>query len=163
MQTESSGGVSVSETSPAARCPHCGTPTDAREEGTPSVIESLDLDELQTLTRNQWRRRLGPQAFRRRHSEGLIRSLAVLALYPDSPVLREQIDDGLWTEVAGLRADGRGRAAAQREFWALILAMRDVLEDAGASSKEAIRITRPAQDYLGRKLGSPEGWDEMEG
>lgn len=161
MQTEGSFGVSVSKTSPSKRCPHCGTSTEARREGRPSVIESLDLDELQTLTRNEWRRRLGPEAFRRRHSEGLIRALAILALYPDSPVLHQQIDEGLWTEVAGLRADGRGRAAAQREFWALILAMRDVLMDAGASSEEAIRITRPAQDHLAQLLGSPEGLGAM--
>lgn len=149
-------GIPVADARPSGSCPHCRTATTTPRDGGPSVIGSLNMDEIQTLTRNEWRRRLGSEALHRRHSEWFIRALAVLAVQPHSPIIRGQVEAGVWEAVADLRAEGGGRAAAKREFWALTLAMRDVLVDAGMEPERAQQVVAPGLDLVAELLCLPD-------
>jgi hypothetical protein len=47
----------------STQCPHCGSVTGI-QRGTPADLSvGLTLSEFETLVRNEWRRRLGPEAY----------------------------------------------------------------------------------------------------
>lgn len=120
----------VETTNPrAAACPACGGATGLERDLHPD-LGPLSLDELETLARNEWRRRLGPQAYARRHSRVLVRALIVYALAPDSPVRQAVVDQLIWWEVAELGSWGLSRHDLRREFVELAAAVRDVLSRA---------------------------------
>jgi hypothetical protein len=118
---------STSLESGATTCPYCGSETGIERLPEPE-LGALSLDELETLVRNEWRRRLGPEAYGRQHSRLLIRSLIVFALEPESPVRRAAVAELLWSEIAILEAWGMSRAGIQAELRRLLEAVVDVLE-----------------------------------
>lgn len=109
-------------------CPACGGETGIDRNLDPDREPGqLTLDELEALARNEWRRRLGPHTYARRHSRALVRALIVHALAPESPVRQAVVDQLIWWEVAELGSWGLSRADLRREFAELTAAVRDVL------------------------------------
>ncbi len=156
-------GIPVVDARPEAECPHCREPTEITREAGPSVVASLNLDEMATLVRNEWRRRLGPQAYERRHPARFVRALTAFAAYPGSPIVRVQLEAGVAEVMADLRAEGRDSAAAERELSTLTFALRDVLLQAGLSSADAARVLRLVQRVLAEALYLPEGRAGLDG
>lgn len=121
-------------TAAARPCPECGTPT-LRPVGE-EIVGRLTMAEYATIVRQQWRRRLGRRAYAREHSARLIRTLALHALKPGSPMAAISVEEELSLEVARLRTDGLNRAQVQREFYHLSRAAAQVLLGAGLSAHQ---------------------------
>lgn len=155
MTIDVKNGITVTEANPGADCPHCHTPTETVRHSGPSLVGGLNMDEIETLVRNEWRRRLGPEAYHRRHSEKLVRALTVLAVHPRSPIVHEQIEASVRDALADLRAEGRGRAVAESEFWTLTFALRDVLTEAGMAAEQSVFVLQLAQQMLAEILYLP--------
>ena len=125
------------------RCPHGGTETGI-ERGTPAAIPvGLSLTEFETLVRNEWRRRLGPEAYNRARSGKIIRDLINLLAESGEELTLDRISDSLDRLITDLCAEGKGRRAFHHEFAKLRHAVRAVLRQAGAGF-----VT--ASDYVGR-------------
>lgn len=117
-------------------CPHCGEETQIFRSTGPLLAGGLRLDEFQVLVRNEWRRRLGPGAYGRAHSDEIVRVLVLLASAPESVTLRAQLEDEVWSAVADILATGGGRQAVRHEMAGLLHAIRSVLRDAGVAARE---------------------------
>lgn len=136
-------------------CPFCETETGiARDpEGR---LGRLSPTELETLVRNEWRRRLGPGAYRRGHPGALVRALAAHALAPADADLDEAVDDALWREVAMLESWGLGRRAMWRELLSLSQALWDVL----CRTDLEFERSRTLMERMDRKIHDTLGWPE---
>lgn len=120
-------------------CPRCHHETQVFRSTGPLVEGGLRLDEFQVLVRNEWRRRLGPDAYGRAHSDQIARLLVLLASNPDSAALRERLKDQVWLAVADIHATGGGRQEVRREMAKLLQAIRAVLKEAGVDVEKACR------------------------
>lgn len=136
-------------------CPFCGTETEIERNGLPA-FGSLSPGELETLVRNEWRRRLGREAYRRPHPGSLVRTLIMYALDPDDPVRDAAVDDALWREVAALEVWGLGRGRMWGELLRLSQAMWDVL----SWSELEFDRSRTLMERVDRKVHDTLGWPE---
>lgn len=123
-------------------CPFCGMDTAIRSGPNTLRLGRFSLDELETLIRNDWRCRLGRQAYHRRHSRALIRALIVFALKPKSPTRRAVVERHLSDALAELRAHGLDRQQIASEFLALSRAAWDALSTSGLPLKRASALMR---------------------
>jgi hypothetical protein len=145
----------------SSTCPACGTSTAATRTLEPG-LGGLSLDELETLARNEWRRRLGRDAYRRPHRRRFVRSLLVYALAPESPVRRSVLEDALWDEVAALEVWGLSRRAAEVELYRLARALWEVLERTDLDEERRRELMVRMDDRLRAELGWPElEWDQV--
>ncbi len=108
------------------QCPACGSDTEITRDVEPRLV-SLARDELETLVRNEWRRRAGADAYGRSHPHSLVRALIDFALDPQSPSAGDAVESLLWEEVATLQAWGLSRSRMSEELLRLSQAMWDVL------------------------------------
>ncbi|MBT8337968.1 MAG: hypothetical protein KJO11_15280 [Gemmatimonadetes bacterium] len=65
-------------------CPDCHHETGLPRGAEPVLPGGLRLDEFRVLVRNEWRRRLGPDAYGRSHVGRIAATLADLAADPES-------------------------------------------------------------------------------
>jgi len=145
----------------ASTCPACGTPTTTGRDPDPA-LGGLSLDEIETLARNEWRRRLGEDAYRRPHRRRFIRALLVYGLSPDSPVRRIVLEDALWDELAALEVRGLSRRGAEVELYALARALWWVLAKTHLPEERRIELVRQMDDRLRAELGWPaEEWESV--
>lgn len=127
----------MTDARPETRCPRCGTETGIRREGQPVLPGGLRLHEFEVLVRNEWRRRLGPEAYGRTHARQLVARLTRSAAQgPDCEDTLE-LDDEVMRLIAEIRAAGKGRAAIQREVVDLLWAIRSVLLGSGVEPSTA--------------------------
>jgi hypothetical protein len=152
-----SGADSTGEDAPGggARCPACGTDTAVERSAEPE-IGGLSVDEVETLARNEWRRRVGPEAYRRPHRREFVRSLLVFSLNPESPVRRLVLEEALWEEVASLEAWGLSRRDAEVELYRLAHALWTVLEKTEMSEDRRRELMLRMDDRIRAELGWPE-------
>lgn len=136
-------------------CPLTGRET-ALERVPDPEFGAVSLDELETLARNEWRRRLGPDAYRREHSSAVVRALLVYALAPESPVREMIVRQLVLWELSALGGWGLGRAAVRHEFQALADAIRSTLYRTTAAEESARRLAEAVE----LKLAEVVGWDE---
>lgn len=138
-------------------CPFCGTET-GLERDVGRALGSLPLTELETLVRNEWRGRLGPDAYPRPHRTVLVRVLIAYALNPRQPDLEAGVDDALWQEVALLESWGLNRDRMWEELVRLSQAMWDVLCRTGLEFDR----TRSLMELMDRKIHETLGWPERD-
>lgn len=136
-------------------CPHCGTETGIPRGAPDDLPVDLTYEELATLTRSEWRKRLGPQSYVRTHRAQVIKTLAALARDPDSTELADDLDRGLSLIIAELRMEGAGWGAVRHEAAKLIHALRRVFRGAGANSVTTEAFVEPARAALDRLLALP--------
>ncbi len=122
------------------RDPVCGTPA--------AIPVGLSLTEFETLVRNEWRRRLGPEAYNRARSGKIIRDLINFLAESGEDLSLERISDSLDGVIADLRAEGKGRRAFHQEIAKLRHAVRAVLRQAGASFVTASDYVARVRDVL---------------
>lgn len=139
-----------------AGCPYCHEPTLA-ERGPGGGVEGIRIHELEVLVRNEWRRRLGPESYHRRHPAGLIRGVALCVLHPGSRVIEDELEARMWDEVAELLADAKNRKEIQNELGELVMALRAVLKDNGVSWRRILDLTDPVRMKIEAALGWPGG------
>lgn len=155
------GRTSVGIANPDSRCPGCGTTT-AASRTVESGIGSVSMDELETLVRSEWRRRLGKEAYRRPHRRRFVRALLDYALSPESRLRRSVLEDALWDEVAALEVWGLSRWDAEIELYGLVRAMWTVLETTGLSEEKRQALTHRMDDWLQAELGWPvQEWEQV--
>lgn len=148
------GNVEFS-TNTSTRCPVSGIDTGIERELEPE-LGAVSLDELETLVRNEWRRRLGSSSYRREHSRSLIRALIVCTLEPRSPVRTAVAQQLVLWELTKLGTWGMSRAAVMREFRELTRAVRRVLMLAGLDADRSWDVA----NELSRKLDEILGWPD---
>ena len=145
-------------------CPLSGLDTGI-ERITDSELGPVSLDELETLVRNEWRRRLGSSSYRRGHSRILIRSLIVCALDPESPVRSAVAEEVVLWELTKLGTWGMSRAAVMREFRELRRALKRALTVAGLDAHESRRLAHDVAQKLDEILewphGPPDKWERL--
>lgn len=107
-------------------CPYCESETAVERSGEPE-LGSLSLEELETLARNEWRRRAGVDAHAHRHPRALVRALILFALHPSDSECEREVENQLWDEIAMLETWGLSRAAKREELRSLVHAVWDVL------------------------------------
>lgn len=140
------------------RCPHCGSETGIQRGAPAALPVKLTLSEFETLVRNEWRRRLGPEAYDRSHSGQIIRDLTTLLQETGDELTLEQIEEGIERVLLDLRVEGKGRRALLHEVAKLRHAVRTVLRKAGAdfvTSSEFVARTREVLDEGLESLSSP--------
>lgn len=137
------------------RCPHCGTETDIERSGERSLPGGLRRHEFEILVRNEWRRRLGAEAYGRAHELRMIRTLTDIAMTGMGVGEVRELADEIDQLVADLAAAGKGRGAVRREVGKLVNAMRHVLNTADADSGFTERFTASAWAALVRALDYP--------
>ncbi len=135
-------------------CPICGVETGVARV-CQTELGSLGLVELETMVRNEWRRRMGSEAYRRPHPRSLIRSLVVYALAPESLARRMTAENEVWSEVAMLESWGLSRQAMRAELQELMQATLDVLADNCAEVDESRAILDPIERMLEETLSWP--------
>lgn len=135
-------------------CPYCGNDTGIERELDPQ-FGPASVDELETLVRNEWRRRLGPSSYRRDHSRTIIRAFVVYSLAPESPVRRAVVQQLIWREVTMLGTWGFSRADVEHEFGELAGAIRDVLTAVDFDPDGAATWSRRIQQYVCETLDWP--------
>lgn len=143
-------------TSPAP-CPACGQQTPVTRDSERLTAE-LGWAELDTLIRNEWRRRLGPAAYERPHDRSFIRAVVRFALAPDDADAKTAFREALWSEVALLEVWGLGRRPAELELYRLIQSISTVLGDTLLT--EARR--RELMEGLDRRLRDELDWPAEE-
>jgi len=136
-------------------CPISGRETGLERVPDPE-LGAASLDELETLVRNEWRRRLGPLAYLRDHPPAVVRAVLVYALAPVSPVREAIVRQLVLWELAALGGWGLGRLAVRHEFQTLAGGVRTGLRQAGVPDDQAERMA----DAVERKLADILGWDE---
>lgn len=133
-------------------CPHCHRETGLPRGAGPVLPGGLRLDEFRVLVRNEWRRRLGPDAYGRNHVGRIAGTLADLAADPESARVRGRLREEVWEAVARVLATGAGRDEVRRELAKLVQAIRAVLLDAGVDSRTVrdtyVRTAREALDDI---------------
>jgi len=133
-------------------CPHCGTATAVSRGGGPILPGGLYLHEFEILVRNEWRRRLGPEAYDRAHEARIVRTLAGLVAARDSghdAELRDEVDQ----MVADIAAVGRGRGGVRREAGELLRAMESVFTKVDAHTAATKPIIASARRAIESALG----------
>ncbi len=136
-------------------CPSCGEDTGIQRE-LDQQLGPVSVDELETLVRNEWRRRLGSSSYRRDHSRAIIRALIIYALAPESPVRSAVTQQLIWWELTTLGAWGLNRAAIKHEFREFSRAVLDVLTDAGLDADRS----RDLKHRMEQKLDETLDWAE---
>lgn len=137
-----------------AHCPHCGTQTTIPRGDASTLPGGLHLHEFEILVRNEWRRRLGPEAYDRTHEARIVRTLANVATAADGEreaEIRDEVDQ----MVADIAAVGRGRAAVRREVGELLRAMDRVFTNANAHTTATKPLIASARRVLEGALGYP--------
>lgn len=142
------------QTSATTTCPFSGRETGLERVPDPE-LGSASLDEVETLVRNEWRRRLGPHAYLRDHPPAVVRAVLVYALAPESPVRESIVRQLVLWELAMLGGWGLGRAAVGHEFQALARAVRSGLRQAGVCQELAERMA----DAVDHELADVLAWD----
>jgi len=142
----------MSNSEQRTQCPHCGSDTGIKRGAPADLSVGLTLSEFETLVRNEWRRRLGPEAYDRSHSGRIIRDLVDLIGDTDDEIHPRQIEDGVALVMADLRSEGMGRQALMREIAKLRHAVRTVLKNAGADFVTAGDYVSRARDVLDEGL-----------
>ena len=117
-------------------CPISGLDTGIARDAD-AELGGLAPDELDTLIRNEWRRRLGPEVYAHQQSRELIRALVVYALAPESPVRSAAAEHLLLREVAVWGACGLKREEILRELRLLLEAIGAVLTQRSTLGGEA--------------------------
>ena len=130
------------------KCPHCGSETGIHRGAPAALPVSLTLSEFETLVRNEWRRRLGPEAYDRSHSSEIIRNLTTLLEETGGEISLDQIEEGIELVLADLRVEGKGRRALLREIAKLRHAVRTVLRKAGADFVTSSEFVARAREVL---------------
>lgn len=136
------------------KCPHCGSETGIQRGMSAALPVQLTLAEFETLVRNEWRRRLGPDAYDRSHSGQIIRDLTTLLAETGEDPSLEQIEAGVEQLMADLRVEGKGRQALFHEIAKLRHAVRSVLRKAGADFVTAGDYVGRVRDVLDQALDS---------
>jgi len=142
-------------------CPACGHETDVEREPYPGLGD-FALTELETMARNRWRKRLGPEAYARDHPTEFVRSVIVYALNPESPVRGEILEFRLWSVVAAMEVWGLSRAGIRHDLTQLVLAVRDTLEPSRLPPDTVDVFSRSMADKLSAVLGWPGAVDHSE-
>ncbi|NIM50936.1 MAG: hypothetical protein GTN78_24370 [Gemmatimonadales bacterium] len=142
----------------ATTCPLSGTDTGIVREIDPE-LGSLSVDELETLARNEWRRRLGKNAYHRCHSRDFVRALVVFALAPESPVRALVVERLLWRELSVWGAFGLNRQDIRRELRHLSEAIRDVLATQTQDGHRALSLA----DRIDARLRELVAWPPYRG
>jgi hypothetical protein len=132
-------------------CPFSGLNTSIERELDPE-LGAVSLDELETLVRNEWRRRLGASSYRREHSRSVIRALILCTLDPDSPVRSTIAQQLVLWELTKLGTWGMSRVAIMSEFQQLSRALGRALivagMDVGRSGDFANTLRRKLDEIL---------------
>lgn len=119
-----------------ATCPFCGRTSSVFRATGPLLPGGLRLGEFQVLVRNEWRRRLGVQAYGRAHSEAIPHILALLAADPDAAVLRARLEEEIRCAAVDVLADGGGRDDVRMEMRQLVQAVAAVFRRVGVQAQE---------------------------
>jgi len=135
-------------------CPFCGTETSVERVGT-AELGSLSIEELETMVRNEWRRVLGKETYRRPHPRSLVRALIQHARAPDNSDRRRMAEDELWAEIATLETWGLSRQFMRSELLALTQATLNVLEETAISFEGAQSILAWIETFVDETLGWP--------
>jgi hypothetical protein len=138
-----------------SRCPHCGTVTEVDREVADVLPVPLSLTEFETLIRNEWRKRLGPEAYARAHGTDLIRTLTLLTHASSGEGPGASLGEAVERLVADLRVEGAGRGKVRHELAVLAHSMRRVLRDAGAEPSVAEAFVKPVRSALEAVLDFP--------
>lgn len=169
------GTAEISNTNPPERqdsselCPFSGAETGI-ERPLETRLGPVTVGELETLVRNEWRRRLGPSSYTRSHPRGLVRSLVAAALDPDNRTKTAAATHCVSRHLMSLRDSGVERGAIEREFCEIPKAVRRVFYVAGyslaPSCEVADRVAGKLRAILGlldRDLAEllPRVWDSQ--
>lgn len=136
-------------------CPASGLDTGIARDAD-AELGGLAPDELDTLIRNEWRRRLGPAAYARPQSRALIRALIVYSLAPESPVRRQAADWLLLREMAVWGAFGLTRDGILRELQMLLEAISAVLTQRSSLGGEVDDLVERIAQKVRQCIGTPE-------
>ena len=136
-------------------CPFCGSRTGI-ERASEVELGGRSLDEVETLVRNEWRRRLGPESYGRAHSRQFVRALIVFALLPESPIRGAVVEHFLWREVAWLETWGLSRADIHAEVQGLSVALGDVLLTTDLDFDQCRRLTELVDGKVRKTLTWPD-------
>ena len=145
----------MSDTFPEGRCPHCGSSTGLDREMADVLPVALSLTEFEALIRNEWRKRLGPEAYARAHDTDLIRTLTLLTHAAEEGDPQGDLEEAVELLVADLRVEGAGWGKVRHEVAVLVHAMRRVLRAAGAETSVAEAFVEPARVALESVLDFP--------
>jgi len=148
--------VTTYQAAHSTRCPACGSETGIEREIEPA-LGGVALDELEILVRNEWRRRLGPEAYERRHSRAPIRALIVYALAADVPLREAVLRETLTWELARLVAQGVPTSVGQQDLRELGQAIRATLSTVAPGGPGAVsqRLSDPIEAILAALLDAP--------
>lgn len=135
-------------------CPFCQSETAVDRAGQPE-LGSLSLDEIEALVRNEWRRRIGPDGYRRRHPRALIRALVLFALDPLDTEREREVEDQLWDEIAMLETWGLSRAAKREELRDLAHSVWDVLTASDMEFAEGLALLERIENKIWGVLSWP--------
>lgn len=142
------------------RCPYCGEKT-AVAAGPGPNVGRLELSELEVIVRGEWRRRLGRDAYTRRHSLELVRALLAHALQPENAEASTAADHAIEQTLARLRKQRLSRHALWQEMTELSRAAWDVLSHSRASLETIVglmqRIDGKLMGALQSELQRPLG------
>lgn len=134
-------------------CPHCGIETGIEREGHAVLPGDLRPHEFEVLVRNEWRRRLGREAYGRTHGCGLVATLTKFATHAANRVVAFELDDEVNRLIADVAAAGKGRTGVMHEVADLLKAIRSVLLTAGVDPSAASRFVSRAGIAFGAALG----------
>lgn len=130
------------------------------------TIGGLGWTELDTLVRNEWRKRLGPAAYERPHSCSFIRAAIEYALPPDGPdgiAAEEPFREAIWAEVALMEVWGLSRRSAEVELYRLTQAIAAVLQSTTLSGSRQREMAERFHRRLRAVLEWPaEEWRELQ-
>jgi len=135
-------------------CPFCGAETSVERVGT-AELGLLSMEELETMVRNEWRRVLGKETYRRPHPRSLVRSLIQHARAPDDSDRRKMAEEELWAEIATLETWGLSRQSMRSELLALTQATLNVLEETAVSFEGTQSILAWIETFVDDTLGWP--------
>lgn len=143
-------------------CPACGDETAVTRDGD-EAIGGLRWTELDTLVRNEWRRRLGATAYARPHSRRFIRTAIEWAMTPDDFAVDDAFRDALWSQIAVMEVWGLGRRSAEVELYRLTQAIAVVLERSTLSGSRQRELAERFHRRLCDVLEWPaEEWRELQ-
>lgn len=161
--------VTTGDAARSTHCPACGTETGIEREIEPA-LGGVALDELEILVRNEWRRRLGPEAYGRLHSRAPIRALIVYALAPDVPLREAVLREALTWELARLAGQGVPLTVGRTDLRELGRAVRATVRAVapGAVGRQlsdpieailaALLDSPPVADYGAERPGASDAW-----
>lgn len=145
----------MSSDTTAAACPFCGTETGLERTPEPR-LGAVSATELETLVRNEWRRRLGPDTYGRPHSRVLVRSLLLHGLDPRDPEREAAATEVLDAAITGLLEDGLGR----REAWGEVLRLSQAIWEVLCWTELEFDRIWALMDRIDRTIHETVGWLE---